>query len=206
MSNIILSFAMLGTVLINSCSAQKTTATQTTAPVETTVVKSETTTAIVITDTVQAVEQTSVSNPIAEVYVDYIGLKNSLTKDNADSAAAYARKLFKDIEQVQMDKLNPTQHTAWMKHMKNLSYHAEHIKGTSELEHQREHFISLSKTMYDLLKSFSTNTETVYYQFCPMANDGKGAYWISENSKIVNPYFGKQMLTCGSAKETITVK
>ena len=206
MSNIILSIAMLGTVLMNSCSAQKNTSTQTTTPVETTVVKSDTPTAVVKTDTVKVVELTTVSNPISEVYADYIGLKNSLTKDNADSAAAYAKKLFKDIDKVQMDKLTATQYTAWMNYNTKLSYDAEHIKGTAELEHQREHFISLSKTMYDLLKAFSTNTETVYYQFCPMANDGKGAYWISENSKIVNPYFGKQMLSCGSTKETITVK
>ena len=183
MSNIILSIAMLGTVLINSCSAQQNATTKTTTQVATTV-----------------------SNPIAEVYADYIGLKNSLTKDNADSAAAYAKKLLKDIDKVQMDKLTTTQHTDWMKYNTKLSYDAEHIKGTSELEHQREHFISLSKTMYDLLKAFKTNTETVYYQFCPMANNWKGAYWVSENSKIVNPYFGKQMLSCGSTKETIPVK
>lgn len=206
MSNIILSIAMLVTVLINSCSAQKNTTTQTTTPVQTTVVKTDTTTAVVKTEPVKVEGQTTVSNPIAEVYADYIGLKNSLTKDNADSAAAYAKKLFKDIDKVQMDKLSATQHTAWMKYNTKLSYDAEHIKGTAELEHQREHFISLSKSMYDLLKAFNTNTENVYYQFCPMANDGKGAYWISENSKIVNPYFGKQMLSCGSTKETITVK
>ncbi|MBK9737657.1 MAG: DUF3347 domain-containing protein [Saprospiraceae bacterium] len=206
MSNIILSFTMLATVLINSCSAQKNTTTQTTLPVETMVVKTDSTTAVAKTDTVKTVEQITVSNPISEVYADYIGLKNSLTKDNADSAAAYAKKLIEDVDKVQMDKLNASQHAVWMKHMKDLSYHAEFIKSTVELEHQREHFISLSKTMYDLLKKFNANSETVYYQYCPMANDGKGAYWISENSKIVNPYFGKQMLGCGSTKETITVK
>ncbi len=183
MSNIILSIAMLGTVLINSCSAQQNATTKATTQVTTTV-----------------------SNPITEVYADYIGLKNSLTKDNADSAAAYAKQLFKDIDKVQMDKLTATQHTTWMKYKTNLFNDAERINGTANLENQREHFISLSKTMYDLLKAFNTNTETVYYQFCPMANDGKGAYWISENSKIVNPYFGKQMLSCGSTKETIPVK
>lgn len=174
---------MLGTVLMNSCSVQTNATTQSNTPVETTI-----------------------SNPIAEVYADYIGLKNSLTKDNAESAAAYSKKLFNDIDKVQMDKLTANQHSAWMKYKTKLFSDAERINGTADLENQREYFISLSKTVYDLLKAFNTNTETVYYQFCPMANDGKGAYWISENSKIVNPYFGKQMLTCGSTKETIPVR
>jgi len=43
----------------------------------------------------------------------------------------------------------------------------------------------------------------VYYQFCPMAIDNKGAYWLSEESDIKNPYFGDAMLTCGETKETL---
>jgi Cu(I)/Ag(I) efflux system membrane fusion protein len=35
------------------------------------------------------------------------------------------------------------------------------------------------------------------------ANDNKGTYWLSKNEKVVNPYFGGGMLTCGSVKETI---
>jgi hypothetical protein len=39
--------------------------------------------------------------------------------------------------------------------------------------------------------------------FCPMAFEGKGAYWISGSKIIQNPYFGKKMPTCGEIKETI---
>lgn len=31
-----------------------------------------------------------------------------------------------------------------------------------------------------------------------MANTNKGAFWISEDKEIRNPYYGKQMMTCGS--------
>ncbi|CAN5541604.1 hypothetical protein BH11BAC1_BH11BAC1_09490 [soil metagenome] len=43
----------------------------------------------------------------------------------------------------------------------------------------------------------------VYYQFCPMANNVKGAYWISEKSAISNPYIGKKMPACGNTRDTI---
>ena len=36
-----------------------------------------------------------------------------------------------------------------------------------------------------------------------MANDKKGAFWISESKEIKNPYLGKKMPTCGEVKEEI---
>jgi hypothetical protein len=45
--------------------------------------------------------------------------------------------------------------------------------------------------------------KTVYYQFCPMMNDGNGAYWLSETRDIRNPYYGESMLTCGETVETL---
>ncbi len=193
MTKFILSIAMLGTILVNNCSAQINTTKQATK-------------AVVNANTVKVVEQPVGSNPISDVYADYINIKNSLTRDNSDSASFFAKILIIDIEKIPMDKLTPIQNTAWMKNNSKLSSDVEYIKGKADLEQQREHFISLSKIMYDLLKAFNSNTEAIYYQFCPMANDGKGAYWISENSSIVNPYFGTKMLGCGSTKETITVK
>ena len=46
--------------------------------------------------------------------------------------------------------------------------------------------------------------KTVYYQFCPMAFNEKGAFWLSTTKEISNPYFGDQMLTCGEIKETLS--
>ena len=101
-----------------------------------------------------------------------------------------------------MSKMNATQHQIWMKYQEKLSYDAEHIKGVTETEHQREHFISLSKNMYEVMKVFKLNVP-VYYDFCPMTNDGKGATWLSLQQLISNPYLGKHMPTCGKVQETI---
>ncbi|HQE11916.1 MAG TPA: hypothetical protein PLQ78_04150 [Flavipsychrobacter sp.] len=43
----------------------------------------------------------------------------------------------------------------------------------------------------------------VYRQYCPMAFNDKGAYWLSNEEKIMNPYFGKKMLTCGEVTDTL---
>ena len=87
---------------------------------------------------------------------------------------------------------------------KKLETDAEHIgDNAKKIDHQREHFITLSNNITSVTKALKINAETTYLQFCPMANDGKGAYWLSQENKVKNPYYGKSMLTCGSVKETL---
>jgi len=56
--------------------------------------------------------------------------------------------------------------------------------------------------MYLLVKE-AKNEVPVYYQFCPMANKGKGANWLSLENKVKNPYYGSRMLSCGKVVETL---
>jgi hypothetical protein len=77
-----------------------------------------------------------------------------------------------------------------------------HIIDNDDIEHQRGHLNSLSKSIYNLIKSFGSE-KTLYYQFCPMANNNNGGHWISEIEEVKNPYFGDEMLNCGEVKETI---
>ena len=81
--------------------------------------------------------------------------------------------------------------------------HAEHIgDNAGKIAHQREHFAILSKDINDLIKLLGSNKK-LYQDHCPMYDDGKGAIWISETKEIKNPYYGSQMLTCGSVKKTL---
>jgi hypothetical protein len=36
-----------------------------------------------------------------------------------------------------------------------------------------------------------------------MVNNNQGAFWLSNEKEIKNPYFGDMMLKCGSIKETL---
>ena len=59
------------------------------------------------------------------------------------------------------------------------------------------------KMEYIKRSGVSKNETPVYYQFCPMANDGKGANWLSKENAVKNPYYGSMMLSCGKTVETI---
>lgn len=142
------------------------------------------------------------TNGLTAVFDSYFSLKDALVKTDGNTASAKAKDLQAAINAVKMDKLPMDVHTVWMKVLNDLKKDAEYINGTKDISNQRDRFMSLSKNMYELIK-VAKPEETVYYQFCPMANDGKGANWLSKESGIKNPYYGSQMLTCGKTVETI---
>ena len=145
---------------------------------------------------------TQETNQLSEVFERYFSLKDALVKTDGTIASAKGKDLQTAINAVKMEKLAMDVHTVWMNVLNNLNADAELIKNTKDVARQRNYFMSLSTNMYALLKVAKT-TEAVYYQFCPMANDGKGANWLSKESTIKNPYYGSQMLTCGKTVETI---
>jgi copper chaperone CopZ len=141
-------------------------------------------------------------NQLKPVFDTYFLLKDALVKTDGKVASAVAKDLLASLNAVKMDKLEMDVHMVWMKVMKGLKEDASHISETEDVKHQRDHFMTLSQSMYELMKVSKTGTPT-YYQFCPMANGGKGANWLSKESGIKNPYYGSQMLTCGKTVETI---
>lgn len=155
-----------------------------------------------------ATESASVSNakpvafPLATVYSAYFKLKNALSNDDGKKAQDAAKELFENIAKIDVGTMTAEQSGVWAKYKGKLSFDAEHIKGVDENEHQREHFVSLSKNMSVVMKGIK-NDKPVYYQNCPMYDNGKGANWLSLESSISNPYLGKSMPTCGKQIETI---
>ncbi|OOB84237.1 DUF3347 domain-containing protein [Flavobacterium columnare] len=136
------------------------------------------------------------------VFDNYFSVKDALVKTDAGISSARATELVKAIKAVEMTKLSTEEHTVWMKVMKDLTANAEKIAVAKDVTKQREIFALLSKSMYELTKVSKQETP-VYYQHCPMYNNGKGANWLSKEEAIKNPYYGSKMLTCGSVQETI---
>ncbi len=149
-----------------------------------------------MTETKQEVPQ------LKAVCENYFALKDALVKTDGNASSTKAKELLTAINAVKMNKLTTEEHIVWMKVMKELAFDAQHIADTKDVAHQRDHFITLSKNMYELIKVSKTDTPT-YLLHCPMANDGQGADWLSQENIVKNPYYGSQMLNCGKVVETI---
>lgn len=77
---------------------------------------------------------------------------------------------------------------------------------SDDMEVQRKAFKAFSATLIESLKTLGSGTEKLYVQFCPMADHDTGAYWLSSEKEIRNPYFGDMMLNCGEITDTLSPK
>lgn len=141
-------------------------------------------------------------NQLKAVFDNYFLVKDALITSNGISTASASKELVTAINNVKMDKLDMDIHMVWMKVVNTIQKDAENIANTKDVKIQRDHFTSLSKEIYTLIK-ISKYENPVYYQFCPMFNDGKGANWLSKENAVKNPYYGSMMLSCGKTVETI---
>ncbi len=151
----------------------------------------------------QSMKMSSIKqSALQAVFDNYFELKDALVSSNSSASAAKAATLSTAIEKVEMDKLDMNVHTIWMKVVDKIKVESKNISASKDIVKQRKQFMDLSKDMYSLMK-VSKLDEPVYFQFCPMANAGKGANWLSKENEIKNPYYGSAMMSCGKTVETI---
>jgi hypothetical protein len=143
-----------------------------------------------------------VVNETQIIFDDYLALKDALVKTDAGRATAKAATLLASLNAINMGKMKIEENTAFMKIEKSLKADATTISINKDVAAQRAAFSNLSNNMIALIK-VTKATDAVYVQHCPMANDGKGADWLSKENAVKNPYYGSMMLTCGKTVETI---
>ncbi|WP_194768409.1 efflux RND transporter periplasmic adaptor subunit [Tamlana sp. I1] len=137
------------------------------------------------------------------VYDDYIKIKNALVEDDSEAVIDDSKALSEHLKKVDMNLLtSENAHKEWMPLKEAIHTSAEAISKTTAITQQRHAFKNLSTLMAKTLQIFGIG-EKVYYQFCPMADDNNGAYWLSNEQKVINPYFGAAMISCGEIKQII---
>lgn len=133
---------------------------------------------------------------------NYFAVKDALVKTDAATTAQKATALLASLNNIDMGKMKMDDHMAFMKVEKALKAAATTISTNKDIAVQRDAFSDLSNNMIVFVKVTKAG-EPVYVQHCPMANDGKGADWLSKENAVKNPYYGNMMLTCGKTVETI---
>ncbi len=135
---------------------------------------------------------------IDKVTASYIGVKNALVASNPTLAKSRSAELVAALS-MPIKGLKPSQQKLLAIYLDKLKFDSRHISETTVIDHQREHFESLSKNMYSFLSGLKLNGTTIYQQYCPM----KKAAWLSESEDIRNPYYGDDMLECGKVTATL---
>ena len=143
---------------------------------------------------------------LVSVVGKYYDLKNALVATNADKSLSAASELGSAAHSLKASlEKDPTNSLALKPYLDTILSQCEissSIKDES-CEKQRLAFGALSSAMYGLVKNADLKNAHIYQEYCPMAFNDKGAHWLSDDSEIKNPYFGKKMLECGEVTDVI---
>lgn len=142
-------------------------------------------------------------NQLASVFSSYVELKDALVASDASKVNDEAKQTDEALAKVDMKLVSGAAHNDWMNHLTPIQHSLKEIQTSTDIEAQRKAFSNLSDNLYKSVKAFGLGGKEAFYDFCPMAFNNEGAYWLSDQTEIKNPYFGDKMLTCGSVKEKL---
>lgn len=140
---------------------------------------------------------------LTTLFDQYIEMKDAMVASDAELAATEAKGALQALESTDMTLLKGDAHMFWMEDLDEMESALKTISESDDLGVQRKAFVDFNPILFNKVKAFGLDGKTVYYQFCPMANNDRGAYWLSTEENIRNPYYGEMMLECGEVRETL---
>jgi Cu(I)/Ag(I) efflux system membrane fusion protein len=140
---------------------------------------------------------------LADVFTSYIKLKDAFVASDANLAKTEAASVNAALDKTDMKLLSGSAHHDWMNFLTPMQTALKEIQAATDIEVQRRSFYNLSDNLYKSIKGFGLGGKEAFYEFCPMAFNDEGAYWLSDQEKIRNPYFGDKMLSCGNVQERL---
>jgi Cu(I)/Ag(I) efflux system membrane fusion protein len=140
---------------------------------------------------------------LGNVFTAYVALKDAFVSSSGPKVKAEAAETNSTLSKVDMKLLSGAAHNDWMNYVSEMQKSLQEMQEYGDMELQRKAFSILSDNLYKSIKAFGLGGKEAFYEFCPMAFNNEGAYWLSDQAQIRNPYFGEKMLTCGSVKEKL---
>lgn len=139
---------------------------------------------------------TKSGTPAQQLVNAYMAVQAKLAKDDA----AGAKHAFTNLEKAAAAKdLRLAPEVA-----QQLTRAAAKGAAATKLADARVAFADASQALIAYLGSAKNPlTSALTVAHCPMALDNKGAKWLQVGEKIDNPYFGQEMLRCGTVEETV---
>ncbi len=135
----------------------------------------------------------------------YFSLKDALVATDGVQADEAASKLMSAAELFHSGMGAVPKKEELQKQLREVMSGSEAIMatGAEAVEDKRAKFSGVSDAVYQVAKLAELKGAGAYQQYCPMAFNDKGAYWLSDEEEIKNPYFGKKMLECGVVKDSL---
>lgn len=134
-----------------------------------------------------------------EITNNYLVLKNNLLSSDSLSVVKNADVLQSSLKNFRFKKLTLEQMNYATNKRKEIIALTTEITATKNINKQRKIFETLSAKFWELAPKFKADDTKLYLQVCPMTS----ATWLSDSKEIKNPYYPKNMLTCGEVKASL---
>jgi hypothetical protein len=149
----------------------------------------------------------------AELMGDYYSLKDALVEWDTLQADHAAYALGQKADSLPLNDLKADSNIIMTARSMAASIggEAQGFTGETTIEAKRQAFNALTDQLYTLINTVRYDGETIYHMRCPMAfKDSLEGFWLSNNSRIINPYLGKKhpvykgkMLGCGEITDSL---
>lgn len=140
---------------------------------------------------------------LGQIVAVYLQLKDALVEEKEQESVNLTQKFMNAVQNVEASALTGEAMAFWEEKQKFLLQHGEVGKNAENIQQQRENFVYISEALIKTVAAFGVKGESLYVDYCPMANSDKGAYWLSGTAEIRNPYYGEAMLKCGEIVEQL---
>ncbi len=138
-----------------------------------------------------------------QVIKAYLGMKDGFVSDNENEIDTQAAQMLAILNNMPDNLLSGEALTYWKEKKGFLLAHLNLYKEAEKDKDKRMNFVFLSTVIVKSVKAFGYDGQKLFVDYCPMANNNKGAYWLSQIKEIRNPYLGQKMPKCGEVKEEL---
>ncbi len=147
---------------------------------------------------------TDFKKQLTDVYSISLKLADSFVASQVEGISNRSQQVKTVLGKVDMSLLKSSEaHMEWMMNLKVMNTALDKMTGSKDTKDQKAAYDSFNQSLFKSIKAFGITEGSVFYQYCPMALDSQGAYWLSNTKEIRNPYFGGNMLSCGEVKSII---
>jgi Cu(I)/Ag(I) efflux system membrane fusion protein len=162
------------------------------------------------TDTPETATQTDkvvltddVTSNVERILNGYYAVKDAMVTSDAAQVKTAAEALLEVITEFDTNGLEEAIAVRLTAEVDAIRYGAQNVAEAETIDAQREYLPALTENMIGLVTHYKVTSQAVYKQYCPMAFNDKGAYWLSNSDSVINPYFGDMMLRCGEVVESL---
>ncbi len=143
------------------------------------------------------------SEHLSKLIDNYLVMKEALTNDRFREAKNYLEVFKKEVTESKEMNEHPEHSAMHQKHHAAMVKAVEDASEARTIDKLRASFAEISNQLGKAVENQGFDGEDLYWQYCPMAQNQEGAYWLDDEKAISNPYMGQEMPGCGNTEKAI---